>query len=216
MSWSDRTKEGGGPSMERVKEMLKTVNGTLAHLAADNNLHDDLRDPQVQVAMKHWTGEKRLPPNSEEVLRFQDNYRVMSVLGKIQSLQAACKALGMAVPLDHVVQRKSELDMNLLRSLFPPNNGDSEETAQKSAGQENAQKSTTPKPAAASTVNASGESAKATTVSTKGPSRKAESAVEPQQQQSSQLASWVNMGLLLAAVLALVVKYFFGSKKDSP
>ena len=88
----------------------------LAHLAADRNLHDDLKDPEVKVAMRHWTGEERLPPNSEVLLRFQDNYRIMATLGKIQRLQSSCRALGIALPLDHVLKRKTELDPRVLSS----------------------------------------------------------------------------------------------------
>lgn len=116
-SWSDREKSAG-PSVEKIKKCIGEVNGVLNHLANDKNLQDDLQDPAVKVAMQHWTGEKRLPPGSEELLRFQDNYRIMATLGKIQRLQVACRALGIAVPLDHVIQRKTELDKELLLAKF--------------------------------------------------------------------------------------------------
>ena len=116
-SWSDREKEKG-PSTEKIKKGISEVNGVLNHLANDRNLHDDLQDPTVKVALMHWTGEKRLDPNSEVVLGFQDNYRIMSTLGKIQRLQAACRSLGIGVPFDHVVQRKPELDKKFLAAQF--------------------------------------------------------------------------------------------------
>lgn len=116
-SWSDREKSSG-VSAEKLKDKIHQVNGVLRHLANDSNLQDDLRDPAVKVAIQHWTGEKRLPPNSEELLHFQDNYRVMSTLGKIQQLQASCRSLGIAVPFDHVILRKTELDLQFLAAKY--------------------------------------------------------------------------------------------------
>lgn len=111
-SWSDRERDSK-PSDEEIKKRVRDVNGVLNHLANDENLHEDMRDPAVMVALKHWTGEKRLPPDSEELNHFQDNYRIMATLGKIQHMQAVCRALGIGIPLDHIVHRKTELDASI-------------------------------------------------------------------------------------------------------
>lgn len=115
-SWSDNRSREERPSIEKLRSELAAVNGILLLLSRDDDLHEDLSDSEVRAAMLHWTGEKRLSP--DEALRFQDNYRVMSVLKKIQTLQAACRALGIPIPMDHLVQRRPELSKDLLTSRF--------------------------------------------------------------------------------------------------
>ncbi|TFJ84673.1 hypothetical protein NSK_004137 [Nannochloropsis salina CCMP1776] len=86
---------------------MEAVNGLLAKLASDSDFQDDLRQPQVRVALKHWTNENRLPALQAEKL--MKDYRVLAVLQKLKSLQTACQRAGMAVPLDAVLRQEGSL-----------------------------------------------------------------------------------------------------------
>jgi hypothetical protein len=118
MSWSTNRKSENEVKIEKIRSNVRAVNGILSQLARDSDLQEDLSDSEVKLAMKHWTGEKRLPP--EEAQRFQENYRVLATLGKIRKLQEACRELGVPVPLDHVISRKTELDSYVLGLLKIP------------------------------------------------------------------------------------------------
>lgn len=81
MSWSShRTKENQRNATEII-EKIEVVNAVLRQLAVDSDLTDDLTDPVVQIAIKHWTNEKRL--NGQEIKILEDNYRVLAVLKKL-------------------------------------------------------------------------------------------------------------------------------------
>ena len=110
MSWSsNRPKGSSGPTKEQKKDALRFLNGELNILAQDEDLHADLRLPAVQIALKHWTGEKRLSP--EDAAKVTSNASVQLVFKKIVRLQQICQTYGnMPVPFDHVVQRKRALN----------------------------------------------------------------------------------------------------------
>ena len=115
-SWTaDRTPETR-KSKEEILSHLRQVNALLEQLAFDSDLTDDFKDPIVIRAIKHWTNEKRLSP--EEASVFQDNYRVMSVLQKINNLQKICRQAGIPVPLEIFLHRKPELSINFLSKSF--------------------------------------------------------------------------------------------------
>lgn len=99
------------------KDRLRAINAVLSKLANDEDLQDDFTLPAVQVAIKHWTGTHRLDPEKAQSL--QNNRRVIYVLQRFQMLQSVCKEAMMPVPLDHLLQRKSELDANVVRQFFP-------------------------------------------------------------------------------------------------
>lgn len=132
MSWSENRssgKNGGGAGSpapktlggydeapvlteERMRQLIASVDGLLGALARDDDFHDDLATPSVQKAMKHWTGECRLP--AEEAQRFEDDFRVMAVLRKIAKLQQACRALRIGVPMDHIAAKRTSLAPELV------------------------------------------------------------------------------------------------------
>ncbi len=89
--------------------MADAVEGLLAKLAGDADFQDDLKQPQVIVAMKHWTGENRL--SAEQAEKLMGDYRVLAVLQKISALQTACQRAGLPVPLDKVLRQETSLGL---------------------------------------------------------------------------------------------------------
>lgn len=83
MSWSEERTPIEKRKKEEILYCIENVNAVLKKLSLDSDLTDDLEDPIVQIAIKHWTNERRLAP--EEAKKFEDNYRVRSVLQKIVS-----------------------------------------------------------------------------------------------------------------------------------
>jgi hypothetical protein len=81
---------------------LAAVEAGLARLREDRLLQDDFRDGEVAAALEHWSGARRLPQHEAE-RRFNENYRVLAVLDKLRSLQAACAAVGLGTPLRAVL-----------------------------------------------------------------------------------------------------------------
>ncbi len=99
MSWSEgREKHRDPPSPAILKEKLRQVDAVLQMFSKDEDLQDDLKMGEVKRALKHWTGESRLPP--EEALMLQDHRRVVYVLQRLQILQQVCREAGIKVPLD--------------------------------------------------------------------------------------------------------------------
>ena len=118
MSWAtgaDRESEST-LTEEQINYYVTAINGILGQFSRDSDLQEDLEETEVKAAIKHWTGEKRLP--AEEAMRFQDNYRIMGVMRKIQKLQQACKSLGIAVPLDHVVHKREIVSPEIIAPLI--------------------------------------------------------------------------------------------------
>jgi hypothetical protein len=117
MSWSEGrdSKKESEPASRRV-EKLGYVNGALQKLSEDEDLHDELKLKIVQVAIDHWTGKKRLPP--EESKRFQDNRSCIYVLQRLQMLRHAAEMAGIASPVDHMLGRKKKLDLKYVLQYF--------------------------------------------------------------------------------------------------
>ncbi len=70
MSWSEGSDRISSNLNDKTKqaiakkklESLDALNSVLARLAADEDLHEDLKLPIVMTAIQHWTGQSRLPP----------------------------------------------------------------------------------------------------------------------------------------------------------
>jgi hypothetical protein len=122
MSWQSNRSSQPQKSKEEIVYHLRQVNAILEQLAFDSSLTDDFKDPQVARAIKHWTNEHRLPP--EEAAHFQDNYRVVSVLGKIHQLQNCCRQISLTVPLQLFLNRKPEMGIDFLSNSFGAEVGD--------------------------------------------------------------------------------------------
>ena len=116
MSWDSNRTSQPKKSKEEIVFQLRQVNAILEQLAFDSSLTDDFKDPLVNRAIKHWTNEHRLSP--DEAAHFQDSYRVVSVLQKINLLQNACRQMGITVPLELFLNRKPELDVDYLTKSF--------------------------------------------------------------------------------------------------
>ena len=56
ISWSENRERSRSFSSSQLLEKIQLVNGLLQMLANDEDLHDDLKLPQVQIALKHFTG----------------------------------------------------------------------------------------------------------------------------------------------------------------
>jgi hypothetical protein len=89
MSWSDEREKQSLRTSKEIIEKITIVNAVLRKLAMDSDLTEDLSDSTVQIAIKHWTNEKRL--NVEDAKLLEDNYRVLAVLKKLVSCQLDLK-----------------------------------------------------------------------------------------------------------------------------
>jgi hypothetical protein len=116
-SWSEEREKGVKKSPEEIRKCIIQVNSLLKKFSLDSDLTDDLADPIVQVAIKHWTNEKRLSPEEAQNM-LEDNFRISSVLEKFHLLQYACKQLGIPVPLDHLLARQKCLSEKLVKTYF--------------------------------------------------------------------------------------------------
>ena len=56
ISWSENRERSRSFSSSQLLEKIQLVNGLLQMLANDEDLHDDFKLPQVQIALKHFTG----------------------------------------------------------------------------------------------------------------------------------------------------------------
>jgi len=102
---------------EQKLEAIRSVNGCLAMLAKDEDLQDDLQLPLVLLAISHWSGTNRLPPEQYSK-KLERDLRVQSVYPKLKRLQAACAVARIGLPLDHFLQGKPELDSRVLTQAY--------------------------------------------------------------------------------------------------
>ena len=98
-------------------ENIRSVNGCLAMLARDEDLQDDLKLPILKLAIDHWSGVHRMPPEMY-LKKLEKDLRVQSVYPKLKMLQSVCNAVPMKLPLDHMLEGKSELDSSALTRAF--------------------------------------------------------------------------------------------------
>eukprot|EP01035_Chromulina_nebulosa_P018447 gene18447-24154_t len=117
MSWSENRSSNKNiePPKKRL-EKLSIVNGVLKKLSEDDDLHDDLKFKNVQVAINHWTGVKRL--NAQDVTKLFENRRVVYVYQRVQMIQHACLTAGIPVPFDHFVNKKDHLNFKVTIKYF--------------------------------------------------------------------------------------------------
>jgi hypothetical protein len=117
MSWSEgRDKSSQQPSPEVLKGKLRQVDAVLEMFARDDDLQDDLKMREVKRAIKHWTGEVRLP--TEEALALQDHRRVVYVLQRLQILQQVCREAGIKVPLDLMINGSRKLPDSFVATIL--------------------------------------------------------------------------------------------------
>jgi hypothetical protein len=67
ISWSENRERTKSFSSSQLLEKLELINGLLRMLANDEDLHDDLQLPQVQIALKHFTGILIYPTNQRNM-----------------------------------------------------------------------------------------------------------------------------------------------------
>jgi len=97
----------GEEETKRRAEALGRVRGALEALREDELFQMDLGDEEVRAAIEHWSGRKRLSYQEAEE-RFEENYKVLQVLGKLKALQAECKRAGIGVPLKALLEGKTD------------------------------------------------------------------------------------------------------------
>jgi hypothetical protein len=120
VSWAEGRKTPGVQKShedEKKLEAIRAVNGILKKHANDEDLQDDLRLPQVKLAIDHWAGIRRMPPE-QYLKKLENDLRVQSVYPKLKMLQAACNDARIPLPLDHFVQGKDKLDTLVLTKAF--------------------------------------------------------------------------------------------------
>lgn len=117
MSWSEnRSKDEKKPSLESRRNSLRQVNLVLEKLSKDEDLHDDLKLPEVKRAIQHWTGQNRLP--AEEAVKLTDHRRVVYVLQRLQMLQSVSKEALIGVPFDQFISGATRVPDDLAIKLF--------------------------------------------------------------------------------------------------
>lgn len=125
MSWSSGrtpTAEAVGKKIisdqhKLILQCILQVNGVLEMLSRDEDLHDDLKLPNVRAALNHWSGIKVLPPEVYS-RKLETDRRVNSVYAKLKLLQSVCFQANMKVPLDHLLEGKTQLDSYTLTTSF--------------------------------------------------------------------------------------------------
>lgn len=118
-TWSDGRTTGDQShlwSKEKIAEKVKHVNAVLKQLSLDEDFQDDLTLQPVKVAIDHWTGKNRLPP--DEAARLQNHRRVMYVFQRFTVLSQVCKEARMGVPLDHLLLGLPELKQEVIISTY--------------------------------------------------------------------------------------------------
>lgn len=116
MSWSSNREKSPGISDSVIGERIKNVNEVLLKLSKDEDLQDDLKLPEVLVALNHWTGKVRLPPEEAETL--EENRRVVYVLQRLQMLQSVCRVSQISVPFDHFLKGRPCLSDEAIINTF--------------------------------------------------------------------------------------------------
>eukprot|EP00930_Biecheleria_cincta_P000303 TRINITY_DN10065_c0_g1_i1.p1 TRINITY_DN10065_c0_g1~~TRINITY_DN10065_c0_g1_i1.p1 ORF type:complete len:197 (+),score=32.22 TRINITY_DN10065_c0_g1_i1:35-625(+) len=96
-------------SAESNDRALQEVAQVLVALQRHDSFQNALQDPAVVKAVKHWTGEQRLPP--EECEDWRSNPAIMMVLSEFRRLEHHCRAAGLKVPLATVLSGSDELSL---------------------------------------------------------------------------------------------------------
>jgi len=94
------------PPEGQKAEHAKRVLHLLKVLKEDDGFHADLKRPEVLKAVKHWTGEERLPVEGCE--DFESDPRIMNVFSKLRNLGHACKLVGTKLPLFLVLEGRDD------------------------------------------------------------------------------------------------------------
>ena len=123
MSWSDgrsnqRDSNEGKVKEETILESIRSINGLLQMLSRDEDFQDDLKLEKVKIALNHWTGSIRLPPE-QYIKQLGDDSRVQKVYPKLKMFQAVCQAANiLKLPIDHFILGKPKLDADILKTNF--------------------------------------------------------------------------------------------------
>jgi len=100
-----------------IEKRIQDINNVLYKLSSDDDLRDDLKLPEVVIALNHWTGKHRLQPEEAERL-LAENRRVMYVLQRLQMLQSICREAQVSVPFDSFLKSRSKLTDKETINLF--------------------------------------------------------------------------------------------------
>jgi len=100
-----------------IENRIQDINKVLHKLSNDEDLRDDLKLPEVIIALNHWSGKQRLQPEEAERL-LEENRRVMYVLQRLQMLQSICREAQVSVPFDSFLKSRSKLTEKEMISLF--------------------------------------------------------------------------------------------------
>jgi hypothetical protein len=125
MSWSEgrkpvlnsNEKKAISEDHKEKLENIRQINGVLEMFSKDEDLQDDLRLSNVRMALDHWSGIKRMPPEIYSK-RLETDRRVNAVYPKLKLLQSVCMQANMKVPLDHMLDGRAELDSYALTTCF--------------------------------------------------------------------------------------------------
>jgi hypothetical protein len=125
MSWSEgrkpvlngNEKKAISEDHKEKLENIRQINGVLEMFSKDEDLQDDLKLSNVRMALDHWSGIKRMPPEIYSK-RLETDRRVNAVYPKLKLLQSVCMQANMKVPLDHMLDGRAELDSYALTTCF--------------------------------------------------------------------------------------------------
>mmetsp|Transcript_11181 Transcript_11181/g.16845 ORF Transcript_11181/g.16845 Transcript_11181/m.16845 type:complete len:195 (-) Transcript_11181:100-684(-) len=116
-SWSDKREKSSRTTKSVIENRIQDINKVLHKLSNDEDLRDDLKLPEVIIALNHWSGKQRLQPEEAERL-LEENRRVMYVLQRLQMLQSICREAQVSVPFDSFLKSRSKLTEKEMISLF--------------------------------------------------------------------------------------------------
>lgn len=108
-------------------------------MAKDVELQEALKQPSVRKAIAHWTNEKRM--STEEANKLMDSdsydfkYYIKPTLDKLQWLQQLCRQAGIGVPMDAVLEGRSNF-ISDFHSADEEGSGDTDQQATSSTARE--------------------------------------------------------------------------------
>lgn len=213
MSWSDNRSKESQWSIETIRSKVNAVNGVLEKLSNDEYLHEDLKDPIVQKALKHWTGEQRL--SMEEASKFEENRRVIYVLQRFQILRSVCYDAKMPIPLDLLVNKITKLPKELIKKTYGVDLDKNESVPQASVQKADSKAKPKPVETTSTTTNESQHTPTAkveTTEERKSESNKVSKSINaPQPKIEERVDNWPTISFFSAALVIVIAVFAYSN-----
>ena len=106
--------------LKRVAD-LREVNDTLQMFARERQFQDDLKRPNVQLALQMWGGENvniELTPDQLEDIKFDEG--VIRIYPRMKAFEKVCDDARIKFPVDHLIAHQTELSEEAVTYAFGP------------------------------------------------------------------------------------------------